>query len=177
VTPDEIVETVPETDRPMLAGSNVGGEYGDGWHASGIKTRRQNAVDDFVAAGRWLTEAGYTSAARLAANGSSASGALAGIVSLRHGDTFAASTVDYPIADLARADLRRAGAAAPDASHRTQRRTVGGGLRGEHRRAARVPLEDALREVKRRIAFLPVMAFAPRRATALHTAVRTGSDR
>jgi hypothetical protein len=106
--PDEIVETVPETDRPMLAGSNVGGEYGDGWHASGIKTRRQNAVDDFVAAGRWLTEAGYTSAARLAANGSSASGALAGIVSLRHGDTFAASTVDYPIADLAHADLRRA---------------------------------------------------------------------
>lgn len=82
-----------------------GGEYGDAWHAAGIKTRRQNAVDDFVAAGRWLIEAGYTSAERLAANGSSASGALAGIVPLRHGGTFAASTVDYPIADLARAHL------------------------------------------------------------------------
>ncbi|MDX1481874.1 MAG: prolyl oligopeptidase family serine peptidase [Woeseiaceae bacterium] len=80
-----------------------GGEYGDAWHAAGIKTNRQNAVDDFVAAGRWLIDNGYTSADRLAANGGSASGALAGIVPIRYAATFAASTIDYPIADLARA--------------------------------------------------------------------------
>ena len=38
-----------------------GGEYGDRWHADGINVNRQNAVDDFVAAGRWLIEHGYTS--------------------------------------------------------------------------------------------------------------------
>lgn len=82
-----------------------GGEYGDAWHAAGIKTNRQNAVDDFITAGRWLIDNGYTSVDKLAANGGSASGALAGIVPVRYGDTFAASTIDYPIADLARAHL------------------------------------------------------------------------
>ena len=87
-----------------------GGEYGDRWHADGTNINRQNAVDDFVAAGRWLIENGYTSPARLAANGGSASGALAGIVSIRYGDVFAASTVDYPIADLVRAPRFGSGA-------------------------------------------------------------------
>lgn len=87
-----------------------GGEYGDEWHAAGIKTDRQNAVDDFVAAGKWLIDAGYTSSKKLAANGSSASGALAGIIPLRHGDVFAAATIDYPIADLVRAPMYGNGA-------------------------------------------------------------------
>ena len=87
-----------------------GGEYGDPWHAAGIKQNRQNAVDDFVAAGRWLIDAGYTSPSRLAANGGSASGALAGVIPLRYGEVFAATTVDYPIADLVRAPLYGNGA-------------------------------------------------------------------
>ena len=82
-----------------------GGEYGDAWHDAGIKINRQNAIDDFVAAGRWLIDNGYTSPKKLAANGGSASGALAGMIALRHGDVFAATTVDYPIADLVRAPL------------------------------------------------------------------------
>lgn len=87
-----------------------GGEYGDQWHEDGIRTNRQNAIDDFVASGRWLIDNGYTSPDKLAANGGSASGALAGMVALRHGDVFAATTVDYPIADLLRAPLYGSGA-------------------------------------------------------------------
>ena len=82
-----------------------GGEYGTNWHQAGIKLNRQNAIDDFVAAGQWLVDNGYSSRAKLAANGSSASGPLAGIVALRHGDLFAASTVDYPVTDMVRAPL------------------------------------------------------------------------
>lgn len=82
-----------------------GGEYGENWHQAGIRANRQNAMDDFVWAGRWLIENGYTSARRLAANGSSASGPLAGMVAVRHSDVFAASTVDYPVADMVRAPL------------------------------------------------------------------------
>lgn len=82
-----------------------GGEYGTSWHQSGIKLNRQNAVDDFVAAGQWLVDNDYTSRTKLAANGSSASGPLAGIVALRHNGLFAASTVDYPVTDMVRAPL------------------------------------------------------------------------
>lgn len=87
-----------------------GGEYGADWHQAGIRENRQNAVDDFVAAGRWLIDNGYTNSRKLAANGSSASGPLAGIVAIRHGDIFAASTVDYPVADMVRAPLFGSGA-------------------------------------------------------------------
>lgn len=87
-----------------------GGEYGDAWHQAGIKLNRQNARDDFVYAGKWLIENAYTSAKKLAANGSSASGPLAAIAALQHGDVFAASTVDYPVADMVRAPIYGNGA-------------------------------------------------------------------
>jgi len=82
-----------------------GGEYGTSWHQDGIKGNRQNAVDDFVAAGQWLVDNNYTSSKKLAANGSSASGPLAAIMAIRHNDLFAASTIDYPVADMVRASL------------------------------------------------------------------------
>ncbi len=88
-----------------MPGIRGGGEYGTSWHQAGIKQNRQNAVDDFVAAGRWLIDNSYTSPTKLAANVSSASGPLGGIVAIRHNDVFAASTIDYPVADMVRAPL------------------------------------------------------------------------
>ncbi len=82
-----------------------GGEYGADWHQAGIRANRQNAVDDFVAAGQWLIDKGYTNNRKLAANGSSASGPLGGIAAVRYSHVFAASTVDYPVADMVRAPL------------------------------------------------------------------------
>ena len=82
-----------------------GGEYGTSWHQAGIKLNRQNAIDDFVAAGQWLVDNRYSSRTKLAANGSSASGPLAAIMAIRHNDLFAASTIDYPVADMVRAPL------------------------------------------------------------------------
>jgi prolyl oligopeptidase len=87
-----------------------GGEFGDDWHEAGIKLNRQNAIDDFVWAGKWLINAGYTSPDRLAANGGSASGPLAGIVPLQYAAVFAAATVDFPVLDLLRAPLYGNGA-------------------------------------------------------------------
>ncbi len=82
-----------------------GGEYGDAWHQDGILLNRQNAIDDFVWAGKALIEMGYTRNDRLAANGSSASGPLAAQVAVQFSDVFAASTIDYPVADMVRAPL------------------------------------------------------------------------
>ncbi len=82
-----------------------GGEYGDDWHQDGILLNRQNAIDDFVWAGKALIEMGYTSADKLAANGSSASGPLGAQVAVQHPNMFAAATIDYPVADMVRAPL------------------------------------------------------------------------
>ncbi len=87
-----------------------GGEYGDDWHEGGITTNRQNAVDDYVWAGKWLIEEAYTSPSMLVANGGSASGPLAGMVPLRYGDVFAVATIDYPVLDLVRGPLYGNGA-------------------------------------------------------------------
>lgn len=87
-----------------------GGEFGDRWHEAGIRLNRQNAIDDFVWAGKWLIDAGYTSPERLIANGGSASGPLAGLMPLRHAAVFTAATIDFPVLDLLRGPLYGNGA-------------------------------------------------------------------
>jgi len=69
----------------VLAFAHVrgGGEYGREWHHAAIKTRRQNAYDDFIAAARWLVAAGYTTADRLVVRGNSNGGILAGVTMLQ----------------------------------------------------------------------------------------------
>ncbi|MEZ5428301.1 MAG: prolyl oligopeptidase family serine peptidase [Pyrinomonadaceae bacterium] len=49
-----------------------GGAYGEKWHQDGIKRNKQNGIDDYIAALKWVTEKGYTSAKRIVMNGTSA---------------------------------------------------------------------------------------------------------
>jgi prolyl oligopeptidase len=87
-----------------LPGIRGGGEYGEAWHQAGVKLREQNSIDDYLAAAEWLIGNGYTSAAKLVANGGSLSGALAGAAIQQRPDLFAASVIDIPVADLLRFD-------------------------------------------------------------------------
>src|SRR4029079_18377143 len=50
----------------VYANANMrgGGEYGEAWHQQGMKLKKQNVFDDFIAAGEWLGEAQDTSRAR-----------------------------------------------------------------------------------------------------------------
>jgi prolyl oligopeptidase len=60
---------------PNLRG---GGEYGKAWHEGGMKTRKQNVFNDFIAAAEHLIAAGYTKSERLAIRDGSNGGLLVG---------------------------------------------------------------------------------------------------
>ncbi len=87
---------------PQLRG---GGEYGEAWHEAGMRERKQNVFDDFIAAAEWLIEAGITRPGRLAIEGGSNGGLLTASVMLQRPDLFGAVVCRVPVADMLRYHL------------------------------------------------------------------------
>lgn len=63
-----------------------GGEYGEAWHRTGWRDKKQNVFDDFIAAAEWLQAQGYTSADRCALHGGSNGGLLVAAVMVQRPD-------------------------------------------------------------------------------------------
>lgn len=87
-----------------------GGEYGKKWHDAGTKMQKKNVFNDFIAAGEYLQENGYTSKDYLAISGGSNGGLLVGAVMTMRPDLARVAFPAVGVLDMLRYNKFTAGA-------------------------------------------------------------------
>lgn len=87
-----------------------GGEYGKKWHDAGTKMNKKNVFDDFIAAGEYLQQKGYTSKQFMALSGRSNGGLLVGATMTMRPDLARVAFPGVGVLDMLRYNKFTAGA-------------------------------------------------------------------
>ncbi len=113
ITPSfSIANTVWMEQGGIYAVPNIrgGGEYGKKWHEAGIKKKKQNVFDDFIAAAEYLIDNKYTASDYLAISGGSNGGLLVGATMTQRPDLMQVALPAVGVMDMLRYHTFTAGA-------------------------------------------------------------------
>jgi prolyl oligopeptidase len=86
----------------VMANLRGGSEYGERWHEAGMRHKKQNVFDDFVAVAEDLVRHGYTRTDRLVLRGRSNGGLLVGAALTQRPELFRAVICGVPLLDMLR---------------------------------------------------------------------------